>query len=525
MPWAAWARRARAMVVSGRGPFAEGGLPIIWLALTCVALYPVWRPRLLPLLDLPNHLALARGWHDYYDPASRVAEFYALRIRVVPYFLFYGAIHLLLYVVPIEVASKLFLSAYLVLFPLSLLTLARALGRSPWLALFAFPLAFNQNWIYGFASYLMSVTFALFAFAALLRYLDTRKLAYAALLCLCCIVSYLGHIMPWFLFGLCAIVTLLFNWQKGQRCVVAGAVMMPSVAMAANAVLAEQAEHTYIKDAAFVGTFRDFPTSVLEFPKRVMELFPGNLDAGVLFVITATIIALFLWERRERGEARPDVPHRLLLACIWVLGITYLSLPYAITKPIAWWYVAPRIPSLMVVLLTLVPAVRLTGWRRLVMLPVVISAIALPLKLTRLYRSFSQRNLAMMRLIDALPRGAPTLLVVRNMMRGPGSEEKSGDPATSGPVYWHFSSWPMAMNGGYSPYAFDQGIPLRPKKALKVPGWGSTDIFAFRQAPDFEYYIVRDATDEMDREPSVKMVKRLADWTLYKRVAPFTEEP
>jgi uncharacterized membrane protein len=345
------------------------------------------------------------------------------------------------------------------------------------------------------------------------------------LLCLCCIVSYLGHIMPWCLFGLCAIVTLVFNWREWQRCVVAAAVMMPSVAMAVSAVLNERGEHTYIKDAPFVGTFRDFPTSVLEFPKRVMELFPGNFDAGVLFVISATLIGLFAWERFERGEARPDASHRLLITCIWVLGVTYLALPYAITKPMAWWYVAPRIPSLMVVLLSLVPAVRLTGLRRLVMLPVLICAVALPLKLAQLYRSFSVRNQAMMRLVDEVPRGAPTLLVVRNMMRGPGSEEKSGDPATSGPVYWHFSSWPMAINGGYSPYAFDQGIPIRPKKALKVPSWGSTDIFAFRQAPDFQYYIVRDAGEEMDREPSVRLEKRIGDWSLYKRVAHITDEP
>ena len=61
-------RRLRNLVV------ADGGLPLIWIALTCFALYPVWRARLLPMLDTPNHLGLARGWHEYNDPASRVAE-------------------------------------------------------------------------------------------------------------------------------------------------------------------------------------------------------------------------------------------------------------------------------------------------------------------------------------------------------------------------------------------------------------------------------------------------------------------
>jgi hypothetical protein len=215
----------------------------------------------------------------------------------------------------------------------------------------------------------------------------------------------------------------------------------------------------------------------------------------------------------------------VLVACAWVLGVTYLALPYAITKPMSWWYVAPRVPSLMVMLLALVPAVPLDGWKRLALAPVIVVAVVLPLKLSILYRNFSARNMPFMRLIDELPEGAPTLVVVRNMMRGTGSEEKSGDPASSGPVYWHFSSWPMAMKDGYSPYAFDQGIPLKPKKPIKAPGWGAADVFAFRLAPDFDYYIVRDALDEMDREPSVKLLKRYADWSLYKRVARITDEP
>jgi hypothetical protein len=506
--------------------FADGGLPLIWIALTGIALYPVWRARLLPLLDLPNHLGLARGWHDYHDPSSRVAEFYQLRIRVVPYFLFYGTIHLLLYVVPIEIANKLFLSAYLILFPLSVLALARALHRSSWLALFAFPLCFNQNWIYGFASYLMSVTFSLFALAALLRYLETRRLVYAIALGICCVVSYLGHIMPWALFGLCAVGILATQWRRWQAALLAAVVMLPSLMLAVTAILDEQGEHTYMKDSTFAGTFHDFPTLALAFPKRVMELFPGNFDAFLLVVLVCALIALWVLPyalHEQRGDDRDAM--RVIKICLCALGVAYVSLPYAITKPMSWWYVTPRIPSLMMVFLVLSPRVQLTGLRRLALLPVIFCAIALPLKLAKLYRNFSARNLPMIRMVEELPRGAPTLVVVRNMMRGPGSEEKSGDPASSGPVYWHFSSWPMALKGGYGPYLFDQGIPLRPKKPLTAPSWGNPDAFIFRQGPEFEYYIVRDATDEMDREPSVKLLKRVADWSLYQRTSKITEEP
>src|SRR3954469_18658112 len=70
---------------------AEGGLPIVWIALTVVALVPVWHQRMLPMLDTPNHLALIRGWHSFHDPSYKIADYYKLRVRPVPYFLFYLA--------------------------------------------------------------------------------------------------------------------------------------------------------------------------------------------------------------------------------------------------------------------------------------------------------------------------------------------------------------------------------------------------------------------------------------------------
>ena len=332
--------------------------------------------------------------------------------------------------------------------------------------------------------------------------------------------------MPWFLFGLCAIAILLLHARKWQAGLVAAAVMLPSVVMALTAVLEDRQDRTYIKDSTFSATFTDFPAAVIAFPRRVMEIVPGAFDARVLGTLVVTLAALFALSRfypqmrREPGGL--VTTHKVVL---WILVLSYLSLPYEIKKPMSWWYVGPRLPSLILVLLALYPAIELTGWRRVLLLPVVVCGIALPLKLARLYRSFSTRNLPAVKLIEDTPRGALTLVIVRNMVLGKGAEERSGDSATSGPVYWHFPEWPMALRGGYGPYTFDQGIPIVPKKKLTTPAFGATDTFSFRQAPDYEYYVVRDATEEMDREPSVKLERRLGEWTLYKRIHATTDEP
>ncbi|MEO6952356.1 MAG: hypothetical protein ABI321_11120 [Polyangia bacterium] len=496
----------------------EGGLALVWLLLTIVALVPVWSQRLLPMLDTPSHLALARGWHSFHDPAFHIADFYNLRIRPVPYLAFYATIDLLMYAMPIELANKVFLSAYLVLFPLSILSVARAFGRSPWLALGAFPLAFNQNWIYGFSSFLMSVALSGFALAQLLYVLREPTTRRALGLGALCVLAYAFHILPWAMFGLGAIV-LLWMWRRSVRAIVVAAVAMaPSVLLALYAIWDDRVEGVYMKgQGGFEGVFKSFPAAVGEWPRRVMELFPGRIDGVVLAVLVVTTLAL-LWWRGAKGAPA-------LVVLLVLMGLEYVTLPYSISKPMSWWFVSPRIPSMMAPLLLLLPSGTFTGKQRLVFLPVVVAGLVLPLQLSRLYRSFSRRNASFMNLCDHIPDGASTFVDYRGMVKGKGSAERSGDPATAGPVYWHFGSWPMALHGGFGAHIFDQGIPIRPKQKSTAPVAALADSFTFRAAPEFDYYLVRDAPEYFDREPSVEVVEKRNDWTLYHRTHAMTEEP
>ena len=500
----------------------------LWLALTAMVLVPVWSQRLLPMLDTPNHLALVRGWHSYYDPSYHLAEYYDLRVRIVPYFLFYWSIHMLMYVFSIEVANKIFLSAYLILFPLAILYLSRVLRRSHWLALGAFALAFNMNWIYGFSSYLMGTAMMFFALAGLIGYLRYQSQVSLLVLFVATMLAYLSHVMPWAVFGVCAIVLLLYHWRRWRRGISASLAMFPTVIMAVTAYAEDSLEKGYMKQGeGFAGTFRDFPTALLEFPRRIMELFPGTLDSWVLATLAATVLGLAWWKGTHVPEDNAEDAGELPIV-LWVLGILYPILPYAMAKPMSWWNISPRLPSMMAPLILLLPAARLEGRLRLIVAPMVLACMILPIKLRSLYRDFSRRNLPAMELISRVPRGANTLLVLRGMMFGPHPEENSGDPATAAPVYWHFPSWPTVLNGGYDGYVFDQGIPVVPKKGKKppkVPHWGGGDNFNIRQAPDFEYYVIRNPTPVFDEEPALEIVDRIDNWALYKRIHTIGDEP
>ncbi len=515
----------RALATLRRFAAYEGGLPLVWCVLTALVLVPVWHQRLLPMLDAPNHLALARAWHNYHDPSWRIAEFYTLRIRPVPYLVFYWFIHMALYVVSIETANKLFLSLYLILFPLSVLSLARALGKSPWLALGAFALAFSQCWIYGFASFLMGTALLFFDLSALIRYLQNGRRRDLALVFALSLVAYLCHLLPWFVFGCCAIGILLVYWRKWRRGLAAAAAMLPSLALAIYAIVDESYARAYLNGPdAFLARWDDFPTSVLHFPRRILELFPGRVDQLVLATIAATVIGFMIWQGVKQPDRDP-VEQKLLPLMLILTGLLYLSLPFSMLEPVNWWFIAPRLPSMMGPLLLLLPAIRITERRRFLMIPLIAACALLPLKLARLYGSFSERNEPFMKLVERLPRGASTLVLMRRMLRNPRFEEESGDAASAGPVYWHFSSWPMALKGGFDPYLFNQGIPVQPHARFAAPNWTLADNFAFRDAPDYEYYLVRFTTPAFAAEPALLAVGQEGDWTLYKRIKKATEEP
>lgn len=294
---------------------AAGGLPLIWITLTIVALVPIWHQRLLPHLDTPNHLALIRAWHSYHDPSYQIADSYNLRVRPVPYFLFYFTVHMLMYVVNIEVANKLFLSAYIVLYPLAILSLARALKRSPWLALGGFLLAFNQNWIYGFSSFLMGTTFLFFSLAALLRLLDDGRPRDAWALGIHCLFCYFSHVEAWVCFGIAAISMLVLYRRSWRRGLIASAAMLPSVMFAVAAYFEERHDRSYFHNGdglgALSGSWRDFPTAILEFPRRVMELFPGTSTA------TSSSFSRSLCSRSafDRARRSPKTAPRSVSGC------------------------------------------------------------------------------------------------------------------------------------------------------------------------------------------------------------------
>src|SRR3954466_8459302 len=77
-----WARKRDALVAAvKRDPLFVGAFVALWIC----ALVPLWAPRFLPLLDMPDHRDAIPIGHRYRDPSWGYSKYYDLNRIRLPY--------------------------------------------------------------------------------------------------------------------------------------------------------------------------------------------------------------------------------------------------------------------------------------------------------------------------------------------------------------------------------------------------------------------------------------------------------
>jgi hypothetical protein len=132
------------------------------LTLAAAALWvlPLWVVAFPPMADYPQQLALSAILRWYADPARRFRETYELALWT-PHGLFKLLTAGLAWLMPIEVAGKLVVSASLLGVGLAALAHCRRTGRPGWYALLALALTYNVVFYWGFVDNLLAFPLAL----------------------------------------------------------------------------------------------------------------------------------------------------------------------------------------------------------------------------------------------------------------------------------------------------------------------------------------------------------------------------
>jgi hypothetical protein len=315
-------------------------------ATTCGLLcaLPFWVGRFVPLLDLPQHLALATILHGHYEPGWTLAAYFQPAWgKYTPYWTVYLLLHWLAYLVPIETAARLLLTLIALGLPWATLGLCRALGRSQATALLAAPLVLNTSLYLGFLSYCTAVVVLLFTLTTFEFYVRRTSLPRGLLVAAATTILFFTHVQLVVFLGLAALARAALDRQgRGVRPWILRVV--PVAAPLCVALL----PWLYLTLAG--GSRRDFgslgdmelrwePTSarLADLPAHVMGAFQDGSDTWLLAAWAATLAAAFVMGVRNRSSRarrgwQPALFLSLALAC-------YLALPLSIRGQ---WNIGPR---------------------------------------------------------------------------------------------------------------------------------------------------------------------------------------
>lgn len=455
-----------------------------WLyALALVlAVVPLWVGGHLPMVDLPQHLMLISALHRLHDPTTLYPHFFELRPELTPYLGYYWVVALLNWVVPLTVANKLFLTAYVVGMPLGLAFLLKSLGRPAWPSLLAIPFAYGDSFAWGFINYVAALPLAFLSLGLFARAIADAKqrrrwclwhapVLVAVLLFHVQVFGYLAFALPFLLLTTRSPEDLPGAAVKARlrARLPAVASVLPGVALfliwVVGRVGAPQEIEPGVPWKSWGPMLSAQNLSFKSFAQNKAELFSvlaNQLRDGsdrwavyVAFGLAAAAALLALFGQRERGAGRegPVERWRMLGLSVIALGL-YFTLPFDIRGYV--YYLNTRFAHLWAALLVAsAPALsqRLRTWT-LAAGALLALVVAVPLA-----RGFSAFD-AEARPLDALAAYAPPHPLVMGLIYDTGSR------VVRHPVFLHAATVLARLRGGATNFTF----ALTPHSPLRYQG-------------------------------------------------------
>jgi hypothetical protein len=164
---------------------------------------PLWVAHAIPMVDLPQHLHLISVLHRLHDPTTLYPELFGRRPELTPYLGYYYVVSLLNWLLPLELANRVFLTAYVAGLPLSLAFLLRSLKRPAWPALLALPFAYGDSFAWGFVNYCAALPLTFLTCGFFVRAIEdvAHRLRWAIALGLCLVAVLLMHVQAFAYLG------------------------------------------------------------------------------------------------------------------------------------------------------------------------------------------------------------------------------------------------------------------------------------------------------------------------------------
>jgi hypothetical protein len=467
---------------------------------------PLWAAFQLPMVDLPQHLALISALHRLSDPTTLYPTVFAVRGELTPYLGYYHLVSLLNWLLPLELANRLFLTLVVAGLPLSLAFLLRTLGRPRWPSLLALPFGYGDSFGWGFINYLASLPLAVLACACFLHALQPgpKRRRWAVAHAVILLAALLMHVQAFFFLGLALPWLLLATpvpggWRARLDAVLS--VIPAGILFAvwgAGRLLAptDIAEGKPWKAWGPLFSernlaFKPFSQNLAELPRVLANQLRDGSDRWALFFVAllcgAAVLAVL---SGARGTRREEGPARLRVLGLGLIALAlYFTLPFDIRGAI--YYLNTRYAHLAAALLVaslpplgrrLRPAFLTLG---------AAAALVLAVPLVQAFRAFDVEAAPLLRFAAMTPPRPRIMGLVWN-------------PASSvltHPVFLHAASVPARLLGGITNFSF----ALTPHSPLRYQGpppptfpseWRPDGFRWDSMGPAYTHFLVRGVPPE-----------------------------
>ena len=494
----------------------------LWGLLTILLIVPFWAVRVHPLPDLSMHIAAASIWHHYSDPAFEFSRYYSLSMPAAPYWGYYTLTHLLAVPLGIDVANRVVLSLYALGLVGGAAALARCFGRDPRLGLLTAPFVWNANLDVGFVPFLVGLVVALWALVAFDRFCFRPRIWLGVLTAVLGSSVYFCHLLPWgFYFGCAGLIGLLHTPRTirslGGRILVWMGGVLPGAAITLTGSVLNLSSTVrsggkfQVSRTAPMEAIRLFYSFVFGLnPSLIERLLVGVWAGTCLILLVRTCFVSPLW-RRKAIDLRSE-------ACLLVATTAYFALPRSVISPTYWWGIHIRYAMLVCMFLPLCITGLAIGWRRVVLLAgTIISGAGMTLLTLHHWRRAEVFAAGYHELAQKLPMAARVLFVLGYPRHHEGSRQN---------YLQCYYAYHQAIRGGYLPYTFDEGFPVKFRVRYPAPGWRAANFNWQRHARYYDYLFTFDRPDVVKgHEKEAELLGQMGHWKLWKLNGPRQDIP
>jgi hypothetical protein len=466
---------------------------------------PLWSGRQLPMVDLPQHLHLISVLHRLDDPTTLYPRLFVARGELTPYLGYYHLVSGLNWLLPLELANRLFLTLMVTGLPLAMAFLLRALGRPRWPAALTLPFAYGDSFGWGFVNSNASFVLALVAAALFLRSLTdvawrTRwAVAHGAILIAVLLMhvqgfGFLALALPWLLFTT-RVPDSERGWWRPRFPTVLSA--LPAVGLFAVWGAGRLLAPAQVEEGAPWKAWgpllsqrnlawKPLAQNLDEFPRVLANLVRDGSDRWGLRAVTAVaILGMLLWIVGQRAPWREGPLERWRLPGLAVIAFAlFLALPFDIRGAV--YYLNTRYAHLAAPLMVAsVPplSARLRPW---LLGLAAVSALVLAVPLGSAFRTFDGEAAPLLRFAEETPAGPRIMGLIFD----------SGSRVMSHPVFLHAASVPARLRGGITNFSFalTPHSPLRYRSTPPptFPSEWRPDGFRWEtMGPAYTHFLVR----------------------------------